>query len=115
MDKIRRSPVEVGSLSTIVYEGFSTIPGGFLAGFLNHQLRMEGKDAHLVRTNKMNCKIKPAGLQASNLGIPTSKLTCPRENEPLKKKHTLPSTLFQVTTLSFQWEACWCEFILYFP
>ena len=30
------APVEVGSLSSYL-QGFSTIPGGFLAGFLNHQ------------------------------------------------------------------------------
>ena len=34
MEEIRRSPVEVGSLSHYL-QGFSTIPGG--AGFLNHQ------------------------------------------------------------------------------
>ena len=34
--EIRLTPVEVASLSHYL-QGFSTIPGGFLAGFLNHQ------------------------------------------------------------------------------
>ena len=33
MEEIQRSPVEVGSLPHYL-QGFSTIPGGFLAGFL---------------------------------------------------------------------------------
>ena len=33
--EIRRAPVDLGSLSHL--QSFSTIPGGFLAGFLNHQ------------------------------------------------------------------------------
>ena len=35
--EIRRSPVEGKVVHPIIYKGFSYIPGGFLAGFLNHQ------------------------------------------------------------------------------
>ena len=35
--EIRQSPLEVGSLSIPLFTGFLYIPGGFLAGFLNHQ------------------------------------------------------------------------------
>ena len=38
----RETPVEVGSLSHDL-QGFSTIPAGFLARFLNHQQYHNGK------------------------------------------------------------------------
>ena len=37
------TPVEVGSLSHCLQGFFSTVPGGFLAGFLNHQQYLGGK------------------------------------------------------------------------
>ena len=51
MEEIRRSPVEVGSWNPIIYVGvFMTIPGGFLAGFLNHQqyVREQGEGPVLL-------------------------------------------------------------------
>ena len=44
-------PVEVGSLSHYL-QGFSTIPGGFLAGFLNHQQNHQINDKWFQLTKK---------------------------------------------------------------
>ena len=55
VQKFRRSPVEVGSLSQYL-QGFSTIPGGFLAGFLNHQQDLSLEAVELWIPNYSTCK-----------------------------------------------------------